>query len=423
MSARGVSASSAPILTRPALDEARVRADFPILERPVRGTRLAYLDNAATAQKPRVVVETLMEFYLRHNANVHRGVHVLSEEATQAYDGAREVARRFLGAASAEEIVFTSGTTAGINLVAQAWGPANLRAGDEILLTTFEHHSNLVPWQMVAHRTGAEIRVLPIRDDGSLDLSACDRLLTSRTRMVAVSHVSNVLGTVSPLPELVRRAHRVGALVLVDGAQSAPRLPVDVRELNCDFFACSGHKLYGPTGIGILYARAELLAHMPPWITGGGMIERVTFEATSFAPPPTRFEAGTPPVAEAAGLAAALEYLERIGLEPIAAHERALRAYAEDRLAEVPELRVLGTAPGKLGVISFVLGTIHAHDVATVLDAKGVAVRAGHHCAMPLMQRLGVPATVRASLGIYNTRADVDQLVDALHEARARFRG
>jgi cysteine desulfurase/selenocysteine lyase len=404
------------------LDVDRVRADFPILERTVRGRRLAYLDSAATAQKPRAVIDAVEGFYRRQNANVHRGVHALGEEATAVYDRARVAAQRFLNAALAEEIVFTSGTTAGINLVAQAWGGAHLRPGDEIVLTTYEHHSNLVPWQLAAQRAGAVLRVVPLPPDGRFDLDAYDRLLSERTRVVAVSHVSNVLGTVTPVAEVAARAHRRGALVVVDGAQSAPHVPVDVQALDCDIFVCSGHKLYGPMGIGILYGRAEVLERTPPWQTGGGMIERVTFEATTFAAPPARFEAGTPPVAEAAGLLAALEYLERLGLERIAAHERELLAYATKQLGLVPGLRLVGTAPGKLGVISFLLGQVHPHDLATVVDACGVAVRAGHHCAQPLMAALGITATVRASLGLYNTADDVDQLVDALHEARARFR-
>ena len=410
-----------PPVTRPPLDVDRVRADFPILERTVRGHRLAYLDSAATSQRPRRVVEALSAFYLEHNANVHRGVHVLSEEASSAYDRARELGRRLLGASRAEEIVFTAGTTSAINLVAQTWGAAQLKGGDEILITAYEHHSNIVPWQLAAHRVGAVLLVIPTLPDGSLDIEAADALLTPRTRLVAVSHVSNVLGTVSPLAHLIRRAHSVGAAVLVDGAQGAPRLPVNVQALDCDFYTVSGHKLYGPTGIGLLYGRAELLARMPPWQTGGGMIERVTYEATSFAPPPARFEAGTPPIAQAVGLGAAIEYVDRLGIDAIEAHERALMAYATDVLAEVPDLRLIGTAPGKIGVISFLLGDIHPHDVATVLDAAGVAVRAGHHCAQPLMDRLGVTATLRASFGVYSNRADVDQLAEALHAARKRF--
>jgi cysteine desulfurase/selenocysteine lyase len=399
----------------------RVRADFPILDRQVRGRRLAYLDSAATAQKPLVVVDAMRDFYLTSNANIARSVHQLGEEATAAYERTREVVRRFINAGSADEIVFTAGTTASLNLVAQAWGAATLQAGDEIVLTLMEHHSNIVPWQMVAHRAGAVLRVVPLTPDGALDLNAYRGLLTSRTRIVALSHVSNVLGTVNPVAELTDLAHRAGAVVVVDGAQAVPHIPVDVRALDCDFYAFSGHKLYGPTGIGVLYGRKKLLDRMPPWQGGGGMIETVTFDATTWAPPPGRFEAGTPPIAEAVGLMAAIRYLQGIGSEAIQAHEEALLAYATGRLAEIPGLQLFGTAPGKIGVLSFVLGEIHPHDLGTILDANGVSVRAGHHCCQPLMKHLKLPATVRASLGVYNTREDVDQLVAGLEEARTRF--
>lgn len=406
---------------RPPLDVERVRGDFPILGRQVRGRRLAYLDSAATAQKPQAVIEAISDFYRTKNANTARSVHLLSEEATAAYERARTVARRFIGAESTDEIVFTSGTTAGINLVAHAWAGASLRAGDEILLTLMEHHSNIVPWQMVAHRTGAQIRVVPLTPDGALDLDAWQSLLSPRTRIVALSHVSNVLGTVNPIADLVAQAHRVGAIVAVDGAQGVPHLPVDVRALGCDFYAFSGHKLYGPTGVGVLYGRRALLERMPPWQTGGGMIETVSFDGTTFAPPPARFEAGTPPIAGAVGLAVAMEYLEGLGLDVIGAHEHVLLEYATASLAEIPGIRLFGTTPGKAGVLSFVLGEIHPHDLGTVLDVSGVSVRAGHHCAQPLMKHLRLPATVRASFGLYNTRQDVDQLVEGLHEARRRF--
>jgi cysteine desulfurase/selenocysteine lyase len=403
------------------LDVERVRADFPILDRQVRGRRLAYLDSAATAQKPLVVVDAIRDFYLTSNANIARSVHQLGEEATAAYERTREVVRRFINAGSADEIVFTAGTTASLNLVAQAWGAATLKPGDEIVLTLMEHHSNIVPWQMVAHRAGAVLRVVPLTPDGALDLDVYRGLLTSRTRIVALSHVSNVLGTVNPVAELTDLAHRAGAVVVVDGAQAVPHIPVDVRALDCDFYAFSGHKLYGPTGIGVLYGRKKLLDRMPPWQGGGGMIETVTFDATTWAPPPGRFEAGTPPIAEAVGLMAAIRYLQRLGSEAIQAHEEALLAYATGRLAEIPGLQLFGTAPGKIGVLSFVLGEIHPHDLGTILDANGVSVRAGHHCCQPLMKHLKLPATVRASLGVYNTREDVDQLVAGLEEARTRF--
>ena len=406
---------------RPALDVARVRADFPILERLIRGRRLAYLDNAATAQKPLVVADAVHDFYTAHNANVVRGVHLLGEEATGAFERTREVVRRFLNAGSPEEIVFTHGTTAGLNLVAQAWGGANLQAGDEVVLTVMEHHSNIVPWQMVAHRTGAVLRVVPLTADGSVDMEAYRSLVTARTRVVAVSHVSNVLGTVAPIVEMAAIAHKVGAIIVVDGAQSVPHMSVDVRALDCDVFVFSGHKLYGPTGVGVLYGKRALLDRMPPWQTGGGMIETVTFEATTWAPPPARFEAGTPPIASVIGLGAAIEYLDGLGIDAIADHEAALLDYATMVLEEVPGLKLFGSAPGKLGVLSFVLGEIHPHDLGTILDAGGVAVRAGHHCAQPLMKHLRLPATVRASLGLYNTREDIDQLVAGLDDARRRF--
>lgn len=400
-----------------------VRADFPILSRTVRGRRLAFLDSAASAQKPRATLDALQEFYTTHNANVHRGVHQLAEEATTRYDQARETVRRFLRAASADEIVFTAGTTAGINLVAQGWAQASLEPGDEIILTVMEHHSNIVPWQLAAHRVGAVIRVVPVLPDGQLDFEAYTRLVNDRTRVVAVSHVSNVLGTVAPVAAMARLAHQAGAVVVVDAAQSVPHLPIDVHELDCDFLAFSGHKLYGPMGIGVLYGRSRLLERIPPWQGGGGMIEKVTFEATSYAPPPARFEAGTPPVAEAVGLAATIDYLEGLGMDAILAHEEELTAYAMERLAAVPGLRIIGTAPGKLGVLSFVMGEIHPHDIGTILDGAGVAVRAGHHCAQPLMRHFKVPATVRASIALYNTREDIDQLVEGLADVRKRLGG
>ena len=419
MPAGGTLAPSDAVITP--LDETRVLADFPILDRPIRGKRLAYLDSAASAQKPMAVIESIRAYYAEHHSNVHRGVHLLSEEATTAFEGARDTARRFLSAAHVEEIIFTSGTTAGVNLVAQSWGPSNLGQGDEVIVTTFEHHSNLVPWQMAAQRAGAILRVVPLEANGALDLIAYEKLLGPRTRLVAVSHASNVLGTVAPLAEMTRMAHHVGALVFVDGAQSAPHFRVDVQALGCDFYALSGHKLYGPTGIGVLYGRAELLSQMAPWQTGGGMIEHVEFEGSTWAPPPARFEAGTPPIAEAVGLGAAMDYLDRIGFGAISDHEQTLLAYLTEQLETVPDITIFGTAPGKIGVVSFVLAGVHPHDVATVVDTHGVAVRAGHHCAQPLMRHLGVSATLRASIGLYNTREDVDQLVEALGEAQRRL--
>ncbi|MFZ5624321.1 MAG: cysteine desulfurase [Gemmatimonadota bacterium] len=408
------SVAAAPV----AFDGRAVREDFPILARSIRGKPLVYLDNAATSQKPRAVIEAMSRYYERDNANIHRGVHTLSAEATRRYDEVREQVRAFFNARAAREIVFTRGTTEAINLVARSWGQANLEPGDEILLTEMEHHSNIIPWQLVAEQTGAVIRVAPILDTGELDLAAFERLLTERTKLVSVVHLSNALGTINPVAWIVARAHVLGIPVLVDGAQSAPHLGVDVRALGCDFFVCSGHKMLGPTGIGVLYGRAELLEQMPPWQGGGDMIETVTFEGSTWAPIPSKFEAGTPPIAEVIGLGAALDYLVATGRERIAAWEHALLEYATARVQEVPGLRVVGTAKEKASVLSFVIDGIHPHDIGTVLDDQGVAIRAGHHCCQPLMRRLGLPATARASFALYNTTDDVDALVAGLHRAR-----
>jgi cysteine desulfurase / selenocysteine lyase len=421
--AGAVPAAAAP--TRPAdlLDVARIRADFPILWQTTRsGHPLVYLDNAATTQKPRQVIEAVARFYGSANANIHRGLYELSERATAAVDAARERVARFLGAASPAEIVFTRGTTEAINLVAQSWGRGVLRPGDEVLVTGMEHHSNLVPWQLVCQQTGALLRAVPITDAGELDLEAFDRLLGERTRLLALGHVSNALGTVNPVRELTARAHARGALVLVDGAQSAPHLGIDVADLGCDFFACSGHKLYGPTGVGVLYGRAAVLAEMPPWQGGGDMIEQVTLESSTWAAPPARFEAGTPPIAEIVGLAAALDYVEAVGSKRIAAWEAELLHRGTARLREIQGVRVVGTAPDKVAVLSFVLDGVHPHDVGTVLDDTGVAVRAGHHCAQPLMARLGIPATVRASFAFYNTADEIEALARGVERAGEVFR-
>lgn len=399
----------------------RLADDFPILARPVRGRRLVYLDNAATTQKPDAVIEAERRYYREYNANIHRGVHWLSQQATAAYEGARERVRALLNAARADEIVFTRGTTEAINLVAQSWGGANLRPGDEILLTTMEHHSNIVPWQLACQRSGAVLKVAPVNDAGELEIDAFEALLGARTRLVAVTHVSNALGTVNPLPRLIASAHAAGARVLVDGAQAVAHLQVDVQALGCDFYAFSGHKLYGPTGIGALYGRAELLAAMPPWQGGGDMIRSVAFERTTYAEPPQRFEAGTPNIAGAVGLAAAIDYVHAIGLERIAAHEQALLAHGSAALAAIPGLRAIGTAAHKIGVLSFVIDGIHPHDLGTILDTEGVAVRAGHHCTMPLMTRFGIPGTARASLALYNDEADIDALVAAIAKAQDLF--
>jgi cysteine desulfurase/selenocysteine lyase len=403
------------------LDVAAVRAEFPILERTLRGKPLVYLDSAATAQKPRAVIEAVAGFYANHYASVHRGVYELSETATRMYEGARERLRAFLGAREAREIVFVKNATEATNFAAQSWGRRNVGAGDEIVVTAMEHHANIVPWQMLCEEKGARLRVLPVTDDGELVLEALPALLGERTRLVAVTHVSNVLGTINPIREITALAHARGIPVLVDGAQAAPRIPVDVRELGCDFYAVSGHKLYGPNGIGALYARAELLEAMPPWQGGGSMIESVSFEKTTFAGVPTRFEAGSPNAEGAVGLAAALGFLQALGMERVAAHERELLAYGTALLDEIPGVRIQGRARGKTGVLSFTLDGVHAHDLGTVLDGEGVAIRAGHHCAQPLMERFGVAATARASLGVYNDREDLDRLARAVRKAAELF--
>jgi cysteine desulfurase/selenocysteine lyase len=407
----------------PALDVARVRADFPVFERPSRGKRLAYLDTASSAQKPRAVLDAVAEFGAHSYANIHRGVYELSALATQRYEAARARVARFLGAAEPREIVFVRNTTEAINLVAASWGRRHVNAGDEVLITAMEHHANLVPWQMLCEERGARLRVAPITDAGELDLAAFEAALSERTKLVAVAHVSNALGTLNPVAELARLAHARGARVLVDGAQAAPRLPVDVRALGCDFYAFSGHKTYGPTGIGALWGRANLLDAMPPYQTGGGMIASVTFEKTSFAPIPERFEAGTPAICEAVGLAAALDYLDALGLAAIERHEADLLAFGTELLREIPGVRLIGTARQKTGVLSFVASGVHAHDLGTILDQEGVAIRAGHHCAQPLMARFGVPATARASLGLYNDREDLERLAAAVRSAIAVFGG
>ncbi|MBA3318791.1 MAG: cysteine desulfurase [Gemmatimonadales bacterium] len=404
------------------MDVERIRADFPILSETVRGgRRLVYLDNAATSQKPRQVIEAISRFYSGENANIHRGLHYLSERATAAYDAAREKVARFLGAGAPSEIVFTRGTTEAINLVAQSWGRSSLRPGDEVLATGMEHHANLVPWQVVCEQTGATFRAVPITDRGELDLEAFDRLLSDRTRLFAVGHVSNALGTVNPVRDLAARARARGALVLVDGAQSAPHMAVDVSELGCDFFACSGHKLFGPTGIGVLYGRQSILDAMPPWQTGGDMIERVTLERSTWAAPPARFEAGTPPIAEVMGLGAAIDYVESVGLDAIGQWESDLLSRATELVGALPGVRLVGTARAKAAMLSFVLDGVHPHDVGTVLDDEGIAVRAGHHCAQPVMQRFGLPATVRASFAFYNTPDEIEALVRGVERARKVF--
>ncbi len=400
------------------MDLSRLRADFPLLrERP----DLVYLDSAATSQKPERVLKALDRFYRELNANVHRGAYALSVEATEAYEEARRRLARFLGAEE-REIVFVRNTTEALNLVAYAWGLRNLREGDEILVTEMEHHAGLVPWHLVAGYRGARIKAIPITEEGRLDLSELDRLLTERTRVVSLVHMSNVLGTINPVAEIARRAKEVGALVVVDGAQSAPHLPVDVKALGADFFALSGHKMLGPTGAGVLWGRYEVLETLGPFLGGGEMIREVYLDRSTYAPPPARFEAGTPPIAEAIALGEAAAYLMEVGMDRIFAHDRALLDYALERLAEIPDLKVYGPrGTDRGGVIPFTLGRLHAHDLATFLDAEGIAVRAGHHCAQPLHRKLGLAATARAGFYLDNTREEVDRLAEALHRIRKRY--
>jgi cysteine desulfurase/selenocysteine lyase len=405
------------------LDVQRIREDFPILRETAHGKPIVYLDNAASTQKPRQVIDALVTHYERDNANVHRGIHELSNRATDAYDAARAKVAAFFGIADAAELLWTRGTTESLNLIAYTWGMANIRAGDEILLSVLEHHSNLVPWQILAKRSGARLRFLEIDDQGRLELSRLDEVLTGRTKLVSLAHVSNALGTVNPIREIAAKAKAVGALMVVDGAQSAPHMPVDVPSLGADFYAFSGHKMCGPTGIGGLWGRREVLEAMPPFHGGGDMIDFVELESSTYAPIPNKFEAGTPNVAGAVGLGAAADYLSGIGRDAILAHERHLIAYAVERLGEIPDLAILGprNLEERSGVISFTLADIHPHDLATILDSEGVAIRAGHHCTQPLMKCLGVGSTARASFYLYNTVEEVDALVDALHQARGLF--
>ena len=402
-------------------DLKRVRRDFPVLARTVNGKRLVYLDNAATAQKPQPVLDALTRFYTEYNANIHRAVYTLSEEATAAYEGTRTNVQGFLGAAERQEIVFVRGTTEAINLVAHSFVRPRLATGDEVVITAMEHHSNIVPWQIVCRERGARLRVAPMNRDGELLLDQYAALLTPRTKFVSVVHVSNSLGTINPVQEMIRLAHARGIPVLVDGAQAVPHMRVDVRQLGCDFYAFSGHKTYGPTGIGVLYGRAALLEEMPPYQGGGDMIRSVTFEETTYAPVPAKFEAGTPNIAGVIGLGAALDYLSALDWSQMAAHEADLLTYASDAVAGVPGVRLIGTAAHKAAVVSFVVEGVHAHDVGTILDQDGVAVRTGHHCTQPVMDFFGVPATARASFAFYNGRDDVDALVEALGRVRQVF--
>ncbi len=420
--------STAPArrLDRPAavaapFDVERVRADFPILSRTVHGKPLVFLDSGASAQKPRAVIDAISQCYEAEYANIHRGVYELSAKSTEAYEGARARVQRFVNARSASEIVFTKGATEAINLVAASWGGAFLGEGDEVVLSVLEHHANIVPWQLLRERTGIVLKVVPTDEHGAFPLDAYEKLVGPRTKLVALTHVSNALGTVTPVDEVVRIAHAQGALVLLDGAQGIVHCPVDVQAMDVDFYCFSGHKLYGPSGIGVLYGKEALLAAMPPYQGGGDMIERVTFERTTFAPPPARFEAGTPPIAAAVGLHAAIDYVASFDQAAVSAHEHDLLAHATERLGALNSIRLYGTAPGKAAIVSFTMDDVHPHDVGTILDRAGVAVRVGHHCAQPLMDHFGIAGTVRASFGLYNTRADIDRLIDGLDEVREIF--
>ena len=410
-----------PTQATPTTDVAAHRADFPIFRQQVHGKPLVFLDSAASAQKPQAVIDRVRRLYEEGYANIHRGIYKLSQDATQAYEDSRETARAFLGAASTREIIFLRGSTEGINLVAQSWGRSALKPGDEIVLTTIEHHSNIVPWQMLAAEKGLTIRVAPVNDDGSLDFDGFTALLSEKTKLVGFIHVSNALGTVLPAKRIIAAAHDAGAKVLVDGSQAAPHMPLDVRDLDADFYVFTGHKVYGPTGIGVLYGKEALLDAMPPWQGGGDMIEQVTFEKTTYNALPQKFEAGTPNIAGGIGLKTALDYVTGIGLDAIHAHEADLLAYAEDRLRDFNDIRLLGRAPERAAILSMVMEGCHPHDMGTILDREGIAVRAGHHCAQPAMDRFGVPGTARASFGLYNTRADVDALIDGLHKVKSIF--
>jgi cysteine desulfurase / selenocysteine lyase len=397
-------------------DVEKIRRDFPILQQSVHGRPLVYLDNAATTQKPLAVIEAIEHYYRHDNSNIHRGVHALSERATGQYEKTRAAVQRFLNAADCKEIIFTRGTTESINLVAQTYGRKHVGAGDEVLITAMEHHSNIVPWQILCEDQRAKLRVAPIDDRGQLQLEEFEKLLGARTKFVAVSHLSNALGTINPLREMIRMAHARNIPVLVDGAQAVPRMSVDVQALDCDFYAISGHKMYAPTGIGVLYGKAALLEAMPPYQGGGDMIASVTFDKTIYNRLPYKFEAGTPNIADTIALGAAIEYLERLGLDRIERHEHDLLVYATQAVEKIPGLTIVGTAKHKAGVLSFTMDDIHPHDIGTILDREGIAVRTGHHCAQPVMQRFGIPATVRASFGLYNTRQEVDALVKGIHK-------
>jgi cysteine desulfurase/selenocysteine lyase len=409
--------------SRPAaFDVQRIRKDFPLLSQKVHGKPLIYLDNAATSQKPQAVIDAVDRYYTQENANIHRGVHYLSERATALYEGAREKLRGFINAPRVQDIIFVRGTTEAVNLVAQSYGRGFLKAGDEIIISAMEHHSNIVPWQMLREQIGTKLRVIPINHDGELVMDEYRRLLNERTRLVAIAHVSNALGTIVPVKTIIELAHERGVPVFVDGAQAAPHLKVDVQDLGCDFYAFSGHKVFGPTGVGVLYGRSELLERMPPYQGGGDMISLVTFEKTHYNVLPYKFEAGTPHVEGGIGLGAAVDYLTGLDWNGVLDHEHDLLTYGTERLAGIDGLRIVGTAQEKAGVISFIFENVHAHDVGTILDQEGVAVRAGHHCAMPVMQRFGIPATARASFAFYNTREEIDVLVSGLYRVLKVFK-
>lgn len=403
------------------VDFIKLRDDFPLLKEQNRGKPLIYLDNSATNQKPQYVIDAINNYYCRDNANIHRGVYELSERTTRDFENARENVQRFINARFSHEIIFTRGTTEAINLVAQSYGRSRFQAQDEIIISTMEHHSNIVPWQMLSEQTGAVLRIIPISDSGEIDLEAYEKLFTARTKLVAVAHASNALGTINPIKRMAQLAHAHDAPILVDGAQAFPHMPVDVQDLDCDFYAFSSHKAYGPTGLGVLYGKEKYLEIMPPYQGGGDMIESVSFTKTTYNKLPFRFEAGTPDIAGVIGFNAALNYLKNIGMEKIAAREHELLNYATDQLQAVPGLKIIGTAKQKVGVISFVMDGVHPHDIGTILDENGICVRAGHHCAMPLMERFGIPATVRASFGLYNSEADVNALVRGLQQVRELF--
>ena len=408
-------------MTAKLYDVDAIRADFPILSREVHGRPLVYLDSAASAQKPRQVMDALMLAYTDTYSNVHRGLHFLSEASTDAYEAVRGSVASFIGAASGDEIVFTSGATMALNLIARCWAEPRLQPGDEILISIAEHHANIVPWQMVAEKTGATVRAFDMGSDGAFVMANLTDMITRKTRIVSIPHVSNVLGTVFPVADIARVAKQAGALMVVDGCQGAIHMPVDVAALGCDFYVFSAHKLYGPNGVGVLWGRADILAEMPPFMGGGDMIDRVTIEHSTYADPPVRFEAGTPPIAEVIALGAAVDYVSNIGMEAIRSHEQDILSYAHQRLSAVEGLQLIGTAPGKSGVVSFTMDCAHPHDISTIIDNNGVAIRAGHHCAQPLMDRLDLPSTARASVGVYTTRAEFDVLAESLEKVRRIF--